>query len=94
LNDGTVKPPAKTRHVNPVYPQSAIREQRGGIAILELTVGASGCVGRAEVLRSIGPDLDLAALRAVTGWAFKPTIVDGRAVALIMTVTVQFTLTR
>jgi len=45
----------------------------------------------ARVLRSI-PLLDQAALDAVRQWEFSPTLLNGVPVAVIMTVTVQFTL--
>ena len=87
-----IKPPAKTRHVAPEYPQNAQAERRQGIVIMESTITSHGCVGSAKILRSVATDLDVAALRAVTGWAFTPTLVDGTPVPVIMTVTVQFTL--
>jgi protein TonB len=45
----------------------------------------------ARVLRSI-PLLDEAALEAVQQWRFTPTVVDGVPQAVVMTVTVNFTL--
>jgi periplasmic protein TonB len=45
----------------------------------------------ARVLRSI-PLLDAAALDAVKQWEFTPTLLNGVPVPVIMTVTVQFTL--
>jgi protein TonB len=87
-----IKPPTKVRHVVPVYPPAAIDARRQGIVILEAIISSSGCVIQAKVLRSVATDLDVAALRAVTGWAFTPTLVDGTPVPVIMTVTVQFTL--
>jgi outer membrane biosynthesis protein TonB len=43
------------------------------------------------VLRSI-PLLDEAALASVAQWQFMPTLADGAPVAVLMTVTVNFTL--
>jgi protein TonB len=59
--------------------------------IIEALIGESGKVQDARVLRSI-PLLDQAALDAVRQWAFTPTLVNGSAVPVIMTVTVNFTL--
>lgn len=87
-----IKPPTKIRHVAPEYPQNAQAERRQGIVIVESWITSRGCVGSAKVLRSVATDLDVAALRAVTGWAFTPTLVDGTPVPVIMTVTVQFSL--
>jgi len=45
----------------------------------------------ARVLRSV-PLLDAAALDAVSRWRFTPTEIEGRRISLLMTVTVNFTL--
>jgi protein TonB len=44
-----------------------------------------------RVLRSI-PLLDQAAVDAVRQWRYTPTLLNGQAVAVVMTVTVNFTL--
>jgi TonB family protein len=59
--------------------------------ILEVLVDTQGNVRSARVLRSI-PTLDDAALDAVKQWGFTPTVRDGVAVPVVMTVTVNFTL--
>ena len=59
--------------------------------IIEATIGPDGAVKDAKVLRSI-PLLDQAALDAVRQWQFTPTLLNGVPVPVIMTVTVQFTL--
>jgi protein TonB len=62
-----------------------------GVVVLEVTVGVDGKVGDVKVLRSI-PLLDAAALDAVKRWEFERTLMNGKPVSVIMTVTVQFTL--
>jgi protein TonB len=62
-----------------------------GVVVLEVTVGVDGTVVDVKVLRSI-PLLDAAALDAVKRWEFERTLMNGKPVAVIMTVTVQFTL--
>ena len=62
-----------------------------GIVILEATLDAHGDVVAARVLRSI-PLLDGPALDAVRKWRFTPGRLNGEAVPVIMTVTVNFTL--
>jgi protein TonB len=88
---GNIRPPAKTRHVNPVYPPDAQAERVQGVVILEVTISETGQVSEARVLRSV-PLLDQAAVDAVRQWEFSPTLLNGNAVPIIMTVTVQFTL--
>ena len=88
---GNIKPPQKLKHVNPVYPPIAQSARVQGIVIIEATIGPTGAVQDAKVLRSI-PLLDQAALDAVRQWQFTPTLLNGVPVPVIMTVTVQFTL--
>jgi TonB family protein len=88
---GNIKTPAKIRHVNPVYPQEARDNGISGLVIIEVLIDPQGDVRSTHVLRSI-PALDQAALDAVNQWRFEPTILDGAAVPVLMTVTVNFTL--
>lgn len=87
-----VRPPHKIRDVRPVYPPAALAAGRQGIVFLDVTISPNGCVSRAEVLRSVSTDFDVAAIRAVTGWLFTPTLLNGQKVPVIMTVTMQFSL--
>jgi TonB family protein len=88
---GDVKPPTRTRDVKPEYPPEAQRAGVQGVVILETVVGADGRVTDARVVRSV-PLLDEAALAAVRQWEFTPTLLNGVAVPIVMTVTVSFTL--
>jgi protein TonB len=88
---GNIKPPQRTKNVNPVYPPIAQSARVQGIVIIEATIGQNGRVTEARVLRSI-PLLDQAALDAVRQWEYSPTLLNGVPVAVIMTVTVNFTL--
>jgi TonB family protein len=88
---GNIKPPAKVRDVRPLYPPDAMRARVQGVVILETMIDPSGRVMDAKVLRSI-PMLDEAAVDAVLQWEFTPTLLNGAAVPVIMTVTVNFTL--
>ncbi len=62
-----------------------------GVVILEATINESGAVSDVRVLRSI-PLLDQAAIDAVRQWQYEPTLVDGAAVPVLVTVTVNFSL--
>ena len=88
---GAIKPPVKNKHVPPQYPPIAQSARVQGVVIIEATISTTGKVQDARVLRSI-PLLDAAALDAVRQWEFSPTLLNGVPVPVIMTVTVQFTL--
>jgi protein TonB len=62
-----------------------------GVVILEATIGPSGDVTAVRVLRGI-PLLDESAIEAVKQWAYEPTLLNGVAVPVIMTITVNFRL--
>jgi TonB family protein len=89
---GEIKPPIQTKRVTPPYPSEAQAAGVQGIVIMEVTIDADGKVTDVRVLRSI-PLLDQAAIDAVRQFEYTPTIVNGVAVPVLMTVTVNFTLT-
>jgi protein TonB len=88
---GAIKAPTKMKHVPPVYPAVAQAARVEGTVIIQATISPAGKVADALVLRS-NPLLDAAALDAVRQWEFTPTLLNGSAVAVIMTVTVDFRL--
>ena len=88
---GQIKEPKKIKDVRPVYPPIAQSARVQGVVILEATIGTDGKVKDVKVLRSI-PLLDQAAIDAVRQWEYTPTLLNNVPVPVIMTVTVQFTL--
>jgi periplasmic protein TonB len=90
---GVIRTPVKRAGSDPVYPPMARAAGIAGIVIIEATIGADGRVVNARVLRG-KPLLDQAALDAVRTWEYTPTMLNGVPVPVIMTVTVQFTLSR
>ena len=88
---GNVPQPQKVKHVAPVYPPIAQSARVQGVVIVEAIIDREGRVGYSRILRSI-PLLDQVALDAVNQWEFTTTLLNGAPVPVIMTVTVQFTL--
>jgi protein TonB len=60
--------------------------------ILECTIGPDGSIVDVRPIRGASPELIEAAIDAVRQWRYTPTLVDGVAVPVIMTVTVNFKL--
>jgi protein TonB len=85
--------PRKIADVAPIYPAMARAAHVEGVVILEAVIDATGTVTSVRVLRSI-PLLDQAAIDAVRQWRFTPTLLSGTPVPIVMTVTVNFALTR
>jgi periplasmic protein TonB len=88
---GNIRPPTKIKDVRPLYPTIAQVARVEGMVIIETTIGATGRVLDARVIRSI-PVLDDAALEAVRQWEFTPTLLNGSPVSVVLTVTVNFKL--
>jgi TonB family protein len=87
---GAIKTPTKIRDVKPVYPPEALAADVSGVVIVEALIDPQGNVHNTQVLRSI-PMLDQAALDAIKQWQFTPTLLNGVAVPVVMTLTVNFT---
>jgi len=81
--------PRKIKDVAPVWPVQAAGRSGRFLVILELAVDASGRVSDARVLRSV-PPFDEAALECVRQWEYTPTMVNGAAVPVTITVIVEF----
>jgi TonB family protein len=90
---GNIRTPTKVRDVKPVFPAEAMAAGVQGVVIIEALIGDDGSVANARVLRPI-PMLSEAALAAVSQWRFTPAEVNGVPAPVIMTVTVNFTLSR
>jgi TonB family protein len=88
---GNVKTPTKVRDVKPVFPPDAKAAGVQGVVILEALIADDGAMADARVVRSVA-GLDEAALGAVRQWRFTPTLLNGAPTAVLMTVTVNFTL--
>lgn len=88
---GNIRPPLKTRDVRPVYPPLAMQARVSGLVLVEAQIGTNGAVEDARILKSV-PLLDQAALDAVRQWRFTPTLLNGRPVPVIVTLTVRFVL--
>jgi protein TonB len=86
-----VRPPVKIHDVSPVYPELAIQGKVEGQVVIEAVIGVTGGVQETRVLKG-KPLLTEAALAAVRQWKYTPTLLSGRPVPVVMTVTVTFRL--
>ena len=88
-----IEAPKKIADVTPVYPPLARSAGIEGVVVLEAIIDAHGNVTSVQVLRSI-PLLDQAAIDAVGQWKYTPALLNGKAVPVIVTVTVRFAMKR
>ncbi len=77
----------------PTYPEEARKQGIQGTVVLQALIGADGAVHRVKVLRPLPEGLADAAAEAVRRWTFEPARdAHGRAVPVLYTVAVRFTL--
>jgi TonB family protein len=86
---GQLRPPVKTKNVQPIYPDIARSARVTGTVQLEATISADGKVVDARVVHSV-PLLDQAALDAVRQWEYQPSLLNGRPVPVVVMVNVNF----
>ena len=88
---GQIQAPRRIVSVAPIYPPHAQAARIDGTVEIESLIGEDGKVRNATVVKG-RPLLNEAALNAVRQWVFTPTRLNGEPVAVIMTVTVVFSL--
>jgi protein TonB len=89
---GDVNPPVAVKRVDPIYPDVARKARIEGMVILETIIDRDGNVTDVRVLKGLPLGLDQSAVDAVKRWKFKPGTLNGQAVPVIFTLTVNFTL--
>jgi periplasmic protein TonB len=97
--DGSVGPggdltgPEKIKEVEAVYPASAREARKEGRVAIAARITTDGKVRHPKVIKSLGADLDNAALEAVKQWEYTPAMFRGRPCELPLAITVNFSLT-
>jgi TonB family protein len=90
---GKIKPPTRINDVQPIYPASMREAGIEGVVPMEAVIARDGSVQSLRVLSAqVHPDLAMAAMDAVRQWRFEPTLLNGRPVEVMMTVSIKFTL--
>ena len=92
---GNIRAPVKIKDVRPTYPASMADAGLSGQVPIEAVIGRDGRVSVVRVLSAqIHPDFAFAAADAVRQWQFRPTLLNGREVEVVMSVSVTFDLQR
>jgi TonB family protein len=76
--------------VHPIYPRAALQARIGGVVILRVLVSEEGQPIQVEVVQSVRPDLNAAAVAAIKRCVFEPGRANGRPVRSSTTVSVPF----
>jgi protein TonB len=88
---GDVKPAKMISSVHPVYPTLAKNQHVSGNVLVDALIDATGRVTATKIVS--GPTLlHQAAVDALKQWKYQPATLDGKAVPMHLTVTIQFRL--
>jgi TonB family protein len=85
-----VTPPREIRHVDPEFSDRARAAHYQGTCILSVVVGEDGKPRDIKVTQPLGMGLDEKAVEAVRDWRFEPALKDGKPVAVLIGVEVDF----
>ncbi|KRG71095.1 energy transducer TonB [Pseudoxanthomonas dokdonensis] len=89
-------PPARAArplasNAQPKYPAAALRSGIGGTVLVRANVSAYGVPADVDIVKRSGNrDLDRAAVNAVRHWRFEPAQANGKRVASLVQVPVEF----
>jgi TonB family protein len=90
---GSVQATKLTYRVPPIYPQHAKEAGIQGSVVLQAVIGTDGNLLSVQpVSMSADPELVQAARDAVSQWRYQPTLLNGKPVEVVTTITVNFRL--
>lgn len=89
---GDITPPVKTYYPTPKYTEDGRLARVQGVVILEAIVDTLGNVSGVKVLKGLPHGLDVSAVETAQQWKFKPALRAGRPVAVILNLTIRFSL--
>jgi len=87
---GDVTTPVATHKVDPKYPAEALKQQVGGICIVQLVLDEKGNVAHAASLSGPSPEIEQAAVDAARQWKFTPATRNGAPVRVFYMLTLSF----
>jgi len=89
---GGVSAPVPIFKPEPEYSEEARKAKYQGSVTLAIVIMPDGSTSNIRVIRPLGLGLDEKAIEAVTKWRFRPSMKDGKAVAVSANVEVNFRL--
>jgi TonB family protein len=89
---GDVLPPTVLTKVDPEYTQHARAAKISGPVYLTMVISPEGKAENIEVTSGLDPGLDLNAVDAISQWTFQPATKEGKAVATVAHVQVNYRL--
>jgi len=90
--DPSIEKPERLYAPLPAFTPAARHLRRQGRIILEAVIDKEGAVVDAKILKGLGFGLDESALETVSSWRFTPARRNGRAIAVIYNLVINFEL--
>ena len=87
-----VTPPILLEDVKPGYTPGAMAAKIEGSVLMKAVVLDNGRIGDIEVVKSLHPELDEEAIKALRLWVFRPGTREGKPVAVRIHCEMNFTL--
>ena len=89
-----VENPTILRQIDPKYTPDAMRAKIQGVVELEAVVGTNGVISDIRVIKSLDRafGLDEEAIKTAKQWLFRPGRFQGRAVAVVVIIQMEFRL--
>jgi TonB family protein len=87
-----ITPPRAVHTRDPAYPEELRQTRMGGTVVLRIVVDSDGTVHSIGVKRTFHPLFDVAAAMAVKDWTFRPATLNGKPVAMVVNVEMNFRL--
>jgi protein TonB len=75
---------------SPTYPDSLKGSGIQGTVIVEAVINEKGCTESLHIVQKLNPQLDELARQSVNSWKFTPATKDGRPVAVMVRIPVEF----
>jgi len=92
IAEGGITAPRIISRVEPTYTEEARTGKVSGTVVLFAEISSAGTVENVVVLNKLGKGLDEMAVRAIKQWKFSPAVKDGRPVAVMITIEMNFSL--
>ena len=90
---GVTEGPAKIKNLSaPIRPPQGALFLTKGSVVLHALISRTGDISDLEVVSSPGPSLTDAAMDSVRKWKYEPYLLNGKAVEVETTITVNFNL--
>jgi TonB family protein len=89
---GDVSAPVLVHSVDAEFTEKAKRAKHEGVSVVSCVVDSQGMPQRVHTIRKLGMGLDEKAIDAVRQYRFKPGLLNGKPVAVAITIEVNFRL--